>query len=211
MNRTNRMSIGVMKGAAIILVGLLLGGGAFFIGQAFAYPNAHSGHVTGTAVTTIQYYIANPTVVGPTEAINTHADSGAITGGMTGTYSLLLQAEFAGSFTGTGGITASFTGPFAGTVGDSDPGSATLIGTTSLSDVSGSGAATIWYLHGTFSLVDGTDGLAGICGSATFTGTSTVNGVTAPATGAPGTVFTFTYEGAFMFGGQCNSGQGNSI
>jgi hypothetical protein len=197
-------------GAAVILVGLLVGGGAFYVGQAFADPNGHSGHVTGTAVTTIQYYIKTPTVVGPTEAINTHADSGVFTGGMTGTDSLLLQAEFAGSFTGTGVITASFTGPFAGTVGDSNPGSATAIGTTTVADVSGSGGSTIWYLHGTFSLVNGVDGLAGICGSATFTGTSTVGGVAAPVTGAPGTVFTFTYEGAFTFGGQCNSGQGTS-
>jgi hypothetical protein len=196
-----------MAGAAVVLVGLLVGGGAFLVGQASAYPNGQRVHVTGTWVATIEYYLSEngglavPYPAGAGSAddfMGTHANFGTLTGGMSGTSSIVLQ----GDGPSAGGFYESYMGPFVGTVERSSPGSFTTIGSVYCSC-----NAAPWTLSGTISAVDGSGmlGLADICGGGTFTGTSQPD-----ATGLNGTTFTFTYNATFMFGAQCDSGQGEN-
>jgi hypothetical protein len=191
-----------MTGAAVILVGLLVGGGAFLVGQASANPNGQRVHVTGTWIATIEYYLSEngglavpyPAGAGSANAsMGTHANFGTFTGGMSGTNSILLE----GDGPSTGGFYESFMGPFVGTVGHSSPGSFTTIGTAYCSC---NGSAP-WTLSGTISAVDGSGvfGLTGICGGGTWSGTSLPD-----ATGLNGTTFTVTYNATFMFGALCN-------
>jgi hypothetical protein len=197
-----------MTAAAVILVGLLVGGGAFLVGQASAYPNGRTVHVTGTWTATIEYYLSEngglmvpyPAGAGSTnDSMGTHANFGTLTGGMSGTGSILLQ----GDGPSTGGFYESYVGPFVGTVGRSSTGSFTTIGSVYCS-CNGSGP---WTVSGTISAVDGSGmfGLAGICGGGTFTGASLPD-----ETGLNGTIFNLTYNATFMFGAQCNFGQGNN-
>jgi len=197
-----------MTGAAIILVGLLVGGGAFLVGQASAYPNGQKVHVTGTWIATIEYYLSEngglavpyPAGAGSTDdSMGTHANFGTLTGGVSGTTSILLQGD--GPL--AGGFYESYMGPFVGTVGRSSPGSFTTIGSVYCS----CNTSAPWTLSGTIGAVAGSGmfGLTGICGGGTFSGISQPD-----ATGLNGTIFTLTYNATFMFGAQCNSGQGNN-
>jgi len=149
-------------------------------------------HVTGASTGAIEYYIQAPFVVpGAGQTINTHADFFVYTGGMSGNSTILLQPEVSDA----GIIHASFIGPFAGTVGNSAPGSFTMIGTFYV-DASG----PIWKIHNTFAVGEGLDGLAGICGGGTVSGTS-VGPI--PASGLVS--FSITYDATYMFGNQCHS------
>jgi archaellum component FlaF (FlaF/FlaG flagellin family) len=202
----NRKAIGPrMMGAAIILVSLLVGGGAVYIGQAFAYQNGQTVHVTGSWTAAIEYYLSeNGGLVVPYPAgagsagqtMATHTDFGTVTGGMSGTFSLLLQGE--GPLVGDT-FYESWMGPFVGTVGRSAPGMFTEIGSAYVTNAGGSAP---WTLYGTFSAVDGVNGLAGICGGGTWSGTTPPS-----ATGLNGTLFYVTYDATFMFGSQCNNQQ----
>jgi len=194
-----------MTGAAVILVGLLVGGGAFLVGQASAAPNGQRVHVTGTLIATIEYYLSEngglavpyPAGAGSAgESMGTHANFGTYTGGMSGTTSLLLQGE--GPLAGT--FYESLIGPFVGTVGRSSSGIFTTVGSVYCSC---NGSAP-WTISGTISAVDGSGmfGLTGICGGGTYSGTSLPN-----ATGLNGTPFTVTYNATFMFGALCNNQQ----
>jgi len=145
---------------------------------------------TGAFTGSIEYYLHAPFVVpGAGQSINTHADFFTFTGTQSGDSTILLQPEFSTA----GIIHASFIGPFAGTVGNSALGSFTQIGTF---DVNASGP--VWALHATYSVGEGVDGLAGICGGGTFTGTS-VGPI--PASGLVN--FSMTYNATYMFGAKC--------
>jgi len=147
-------------------------------------------HVTGPFTGSIEYYLQAPLVIpGAGQSINTHADFFTYAGGQSGNSTILLQPEFSTA----GIIHASFIGPFAGTVGNSAPGSFTTIGTF---DVNASGP--IWQLHATYSVGEGVDGLAGICGGGTFSGTS-VGPI--PTSGLVS--FSMTYDATYMFGAKC--------
>jgi hypothetical protein len=210
---TNRKAINSRTmGAAIILVGLLVGGGGVFFGQAFADGQHHANHVTGSGLATIEYYLNGPGPVPsavPGMYIDTNVDTLTFTGGMPGTSTWLLQVEInapglaCSSPPGQLCAVASFTAPFAGTVGGSAPGTFTAEGTMYISNVA-PGVGSVWSLSGTISAVagSGTGGLAGICGGGTFSGTS--NG---PVAGATGSTYTITYDATFTLGGQCNQNQ----
>jgi hypothetical protein len=92
-------------------------------------------------------------------------------------------------------IHASFIGPFAGTVRDSASGSFTQIGTFYVN-----ASGPVWKLHAAFSIGEGLDGLAGICGG------GTVSGISIGPIPTNGLVnFSLTYDATYMFGARCNS------
>ncbi len=184
--RSPRVTIAVVAIAAAFLVLAATGMYANTARAAGVAPIQATGALTGS----IEYYLQAPLVIpGAAQSINTHADFFVFTGSQSGDSTILLQPEFSTA----GIIHASFMGPFAGTVGDSAPGSFTQIGTF---DVNASGP--IWQLHATYSVGEGVDGLAGICGGGTLTGTS-VGPI--PANGLVS--FSMTYDATYMFGAKC--------
>jgi hypothetical protein len=184
--RSPRVTIAVVAIVALVLV--LAASGLYLntVRAAGVAPTQATGAFTGS----IEYYLQAPLVIpGAGQSINTHADFFVFTGSQSGDSTILLQPEVSTA----GIIHASFIGPFAGTVGDSAPGSFTQIGTF---DVNASGP--VWQLHATYSVGEGVDGLAGICGGGTFSGTS-VGAI--PASGLVS--FSMTYNATYMFGAKC--------
>ena len=190
-NRPKKNRRILMALVVIVVAGLILAAAVTYEGPEMAAGPAPI-HVTGSITGAIEYYTQAPFVVpGAGQSINTHSDFFVYTGGMSGNSTILLQPEVSTADI----IHASFIGPFAGTVGNSAPGSFTMIGTFHV-DASG----PIWKIHNTFSVSDGLDGLAGICGGGTVTGVSVgpipPNGLVS---------FSLTYEATFRFGAHCHS------
>jgi hypothetical protein len=178
--------------AAILVLGIVAYEGT--VGPAEATPihvAAAPIHVTGAMKGAIQYYTKAPVVVpGTGQSINTHSDFFVYTGGMSGNGTIILQPEVSTADI----IHAAFIGPFAGTVGNSAPGSFTMIGTFHV-DASG----PIWKIHNAFSVSDGLDGLAGICGG------GTVSGVSVGPIPPDGLVsFSLTYDATYRFDAHCH-------
>jgi len=188
-NRSKRSPLVIIAVVAIVASILVLGATGMYentVGATGAPPIQAKGALTGS----IEYYLHAPLVIpGAGQSINTHADFFTFTGSQSGDSTILLQPEFSTA----GIIHASFIGPFAGTVGNSALGSFTQTGTF---DVNASGP--IWALHATYSVGDGVDGLAGICGGGTFSGTS-VGPI--PASGLVS--FSMIYNATYMFGAKC--------
>ncbi len=188
-NRSKRSPRVTIAVAAVVVSVLVLAATGMFentVKAAGVAPVQATGALTGS----IKYYLQAPLVVpGAGQSINTHADFFTFTGSQSGDSTILLQPEFSTA----GIIHASFIGPFAGTLGDSAPGSFTQIGTF---DVNASGP--IWQLHATYSVGEGVDGLAGICGGGTFSGIS-VGPI--PASGLVS--FSMTYNATYAFGAKC--------
>ncbi len=178
--------------ALVVIVAAVLVLGVVAYEETLGAAEAPPIHVTGTFVGAIEYYTQAPFVVpGAGQSINTHSDFFVYTGGMSGNSTIILQPEVSTAHI----IHASFIGPFAGTVGKSAPGSFTMIGTF---DVNASGP--IWQLQNAFSVGEGLDGLAGICGGGTVTGVSV-----GPIPSNDLVSFSFTYDATYMFGAQCHS------
>jgi len=172
--------------AAVVVLGIVAYEGT--VGPAELVPI----HVTGAIKGAIEYYTKAPFVVpGAGQSINTHSDFFVYTGGMSGNSTIILQPEVSTADI----IHAAFIGPFAGTVGNSDPGSFTMIGTFHV-DASG----PIWKIHNIFSVSEGLDGLAGICGGGTVSGVSVgpipPNGLVS---------FSLTYDATYRFGAHRHS------
>jgi hypothetical protein len=172
--------------AAVLVLGIVAYEGT--LGPAEAAPI----HVTGAIKGAIEYYTQAPFVVpGAGQSINTHSDFFVYTGGMSGNSTIILQPEVSTADI----IHAAFIGPFAGTVGNSAPGSFAMIGTFHV-DASG----PIWKIHNTFSVSEGLDGLAGICGG------GTVSGVSVGPIPPSGLVsFSLTYDATYWFGAHRHS------
>jgi hypothetical protein len=202
-----------MMGAAVILVGLLVGGGAVYIGQAFAaVQGGNSSHnkVVGTFNTDRSYLPpCSPSGAGCPIVSQSGSDSLTIidynvvsiissNGVQTGRSNALTTLAIDDS-TGLGYGTG--TGTFWGTVGNSSPGAYSL--TDTLTFDSTTTPATV---SGNWVIVQGSglNGLAGICGNATFAGTVDLT------TGLGTFTFTLTYGYAHGGSAQCNAGEGNS-
>jgi hypothetical protein len=174
----NRIAISPrMMGAAIVLVGLLVGGGAFYIGQAFANPpsqtpTAVSGPMTGTyPISPISTATVSDEGVAPFTVILTDG-TWTLTGGIAGTLACTQQFVIAAdgvTIVGSDGI-CTFTGTVMGGRG---PGTMSV----SVSGVSGSYTSPTpeGSYSGTITFSQGTGGLRNIQSIA-----GTVEGVVSP-------------------------------
>jgi hypothetical protein len=191
--------------AAVVLVGLLVGGGAVYIGQAFASGGYGQPprYVTGTFTTQRSYLppcttagADCPTIGAPYSVtiVDYNVESLVYSDGVqTGSANDLATLAVASN--GIGYLTGENT--FWGTVGNSATGaySSTVTDTINL-DVST--YPTSVPISGNWVITQGSGmgGLAGICGSATFAGTVNLD------TGAGSFTYTLTY-GYTSPGGQC--------
>jgi hypothetical protein len=184
VNERPRLRVTIVTGVAILLLLAMLA-------PTFASARADDKEVRATGtVSTVVAYVTGTSVVGG-NTVTTRAVVSTYSGTVSGT-ATALQQRIANALTSETIQSQEFTGTVAGSTKGTYASIITITGDTSGCPCP---PGTIAF-HGTEVIVAGSgmDGLVGICGGGTFSGS-----------GDPVKGFTTTYDLTFHFGGFCNS------